>query len=267
MKAVHATLKRAKYNQKYPIGEVAMRNVSLSVFLFVFSLSSLSVFAQPGLQATSVAVDPMQQGKVLEAMDTWMNGFGKKSKGRVILQAHVADGANPATHTFGVMFSSAAENEAFNEMVQSEGMEEWMAFLKKVTPISRMISTARSTFVRSWGDISDDHDVWIVHTFTARNDPSVVQAMEAWMNSPTGKKFPGEVHLMATIAGGMGAPSHMIAVGFESQAQMEEWNAISGPSADLGRLLSSLNVLTDYHGANLVENIGQWGKSARSVLK
>lgn len=244
-----------------------MRKVLLGLSMLVLTSLSFSSLAQPGLHATGVVINPMDQAKVIAAFQVWMDGYGKKSKNRILLQSHVADGANPATHSFVAMFSSVAENEEFSNMVQEEGMEEWMAFLEKVTPVSSVVSSSRSTVIRSYGDISDDNDVWIVHALTAGNAPSVVQAMDAWMNSPTGKKFPGELHLMGTVAGGIGAPSHLVAIGFESQAQMAEWNEVAAPSADLGRLLSSLNALTEYHGANMLMTIGAWGKSAKSIFK
>lgn len=86
------------------------------------------------------------------------------------------------------------------------------------------------------------------------------------MNTDTGKKFPGQAHLFATVAAGGNAPSHLIALGFKSQAEMEEWNEMTFSSADRRALRHSLSVIADYHGANLLITQGSWGKSTKSVL-
>ncbi len=243
-----------------------MRKMVSSIFLTLFSLS---IAAAPSMQSTAVAVSPGQESAVLAAMDKWMDGYGSKSKSRVILQSHVADGGNPATHSFVVINPSMAAGESFNEQVSSsdEGMADWQAFLEAVTPVSRIVGTARSAVIRSWGDIDNDNDVWLVHSMSTGDAASVVRAMESWMNSPTGKKFPGEAHLIATVAAGPNAGSHLVALGYESQAEMEKWGDTSRPSGDLARLLHSLSVITDYHGANMAITVGSWGKSAKDVLK
>lgn len=72
-----------------------------SIFLSV-ALLSISLFANaaPGLTLTSIAVKPADAPKVVAAIDEFMNSsVGKQFKGRLLLQSHVADGADPSTHS------------------------------------------------------------------------------------------------------------------------------------------------------------------------
>ena len=82
-----------------------------------------------------------------------------------------------------------------------------------------------------------------------------------------GKKFPGQAHLFATIAGGANSPSHSIALGYKSQAELEQWGDLSSGSADLRALLSTLQAVSDYRGASLAITDASWGKSTKSILK
>ena len=237
--------------------------------MFVAVLMSFSIQAGPGIQVTAISTSPQNAPKVAAALGEWMNGAGKNSGSRLILQQAVADGGNPTTHSIVSMHSSMAAAEAFSNKVQGdEGMmAEWTAFLGKMVPISQIVATSRSAHVTAWGDIDDDDTVWLVHSFSVNDVASMYRALDAYMKSDTGKKFPGEAHLFATIAGGANAPSHFLALGYKSQAEMESWNEMTLGSADLRALLSTLQAVTEYHGANLAITRAAWGKSTKSVLK
>lgn len=146
-------------------------------------------------------------------------------------------------------------------------MAEWVVFLGKMMPVAQIVGTSRSAHVTSWGDVDDDDTVWLVYSFTANDAASLYRALDAYMKSGMGKKFPGQAHLFATIAGGANAPRHFIALGYESQAELESWNEMSFGTADLRALLSTLQAVSDYHGASLAITDAAWGKSTKSVLK
>lgn len=208
----------------------------------------------------------MDGAKVVSALEEWMNGYGSKSKSRVVVHQHVADGANPASHTILSISPSVADLEAFNQKVtkSKEGMAEWQAFMGKVAPISRVTSTSRSSLIKTWGEVSDENTVWLVHALSTSDVMSVRAALTRWMSSATGKKFPGEAHLMASVAG---VPaSHLLALGYESQTEMEAWMNVAGPSGDLAKLLHTLSVVTEYHGASLSISVAAFGKSSKEVL-
>lgn len=115
-----------------------MKNIKRSFVVVLFCLLSVTVQAGPGIQVTAVSVLPQDPPKVAMALEEWMEGAGKGSKGRILLQLHVADGGDPATHSIVLMFPSVAENEAFSNKVQGseDAMAEWMAFLGKIIPIA-----------------------------------------------------------------------------------------------------------------------------------
>ncbi len=102
----------------------------------------------------------------------------------------------------------------------------------------------------------------IVGAFNAR---SVYRAIDAWMKSDTAKKFPGQMHLFAGVAGS--PASHTVVLGYESEAEMEKWGDMARGSADLAHLLSSLQTVSEYHGASLSREVMAWGADLEDVLK
>ena len=239
-----------------------------SIAVSFLCLFSFSVQAGPGSHINGIAVNNPADGmKIVEAFNAWMEGPGKKSKSRIILLQNVADGGNPATHSFVSIFPSMASNESFNQSIGDDEakLAEWFKFLEVVVPISRITSTTRNAHIKAWGNVSNDDKVWLVHAITADDGRSVYRALDAWMNSDTAKKFPGQMHLFAAVAGSQ--VSHTIVLGYESEAEMEKWGDMSRGSADLAHLLSSLQSVSEYHGAGLSREVAAWGDDIGDILK
>lgn len=245
-----------------------MKKLLGSIAVSLLFVLSFSVQAGPGSQINGIAVNNPADGmKIVEAFNTWMEGAGKKSKNRILLLQNVADGGNPATHSFVSIHPSMAANEAFNQSIGDDEakLAEWFKFLEVVVPVSRITSTTRTAHIKAWGDVNNDDKVWLVHAMTATDGRSVYRALDAWMSSDTAKKFPGQMHLFAGVAGSQ--VSHTIALGYESEAEMEKWGDMSRGSADLAHLLSSLQSVTEYHGASLSREVAAWGADLEDVLK
>lgn len=237
----------------------------VSSLLFVLSISAN---AGPGTQVNGIAVNNPADGmKIVEAFNDWMDGPGKKSQNRILLLSHVADGMNPATHSFVTIFPSVASSESFSKSVveNEKHMAEWMSFLSKVVPLSRITSTTRNTHIRAWGNVNNEDKVWISHGLSSNDGRGVYRAVNEWMSSDTGKKFPGQLHMFATVAGS--PSSHSIVIGYKSQAEMEEWGEQSNGSVALANLLHSLQQVSEYHGANITSEVAAWGEDLEDVLK
>lgn len=242
----------------------------IKVIFTLLCCIAINVYAAPGYQVTSFMVNPGEQANFTAGLAEWMKSdSGKKYKGRVYLQAHNSDGANPATHSIVGVYPSLAESESFGNMVTSnpKALESWMTMVTKLTPISTITSTARFVHMAGWGDLSDKDRVWMQHSFSTKDAPSLYYALDAWMKSDAGKGFPGQMHLAQTLAAGIGAGSHVISIGYESMAEMEKWNATLSGSASFIRLFHTFSVINEYHGASMVVDVNAWGKSLKAVLK
>ena len=241
----------------------------LNFALAMLCLVAFNVMAAPGYTVMSFKVDAMKDAAVVAALDEWMDSdAGKKYKGRLLLQSHTQDGLNPATHSIVGIYSSMAEAEAFGNHVRGdeEAMAAWMTMISKISPIAEQTFTARYARLAGWGDMSDKDRIWMQHSLTTQDAPSTYRAIDAWMKSENGQKFPGQLHLSQTVAAGIGGGSHVVTIGFESLAEMEKWNEIAA-GAELSQLMHTFSVINEYHGASLATDVKAWGKSVKSVLK
>lgn len=206
----------------------------------------------------TVSVDSQAVPKVVAAADKLMSSkVGKEFAGKLLLQAVVANGADPATHAFVPIYDSAADREAFIEKLQAD--PAWSEFVKTTSSISKPVSQTLYRTVKSWGDQVDTDHVWIAHAFQV-NDPAGFQAaIESFMVSATGKSFPGQVYLSEVVAGGISPATHVISVGYASEAEMESWTATRNASADWAAYTAKARTVGKHLGATLSRDVKSWG--------
>ncbi len=213
----------------------------------------------------SFAATPQNAPLVLSAADKLMNSSaGKDFPGRLHLQVHVVDGANPATHSFVPIYASAKDRENFVRKLQAD--PAWGEFMSAMTATTQPVATTLHRTMKSWGKIDDKDHVWMAYAFRARDPAAFLAAIELFMASPTGKKFPGQVYLSSVVAGGLSPVTHVISVGFESEAEMDEWQEKRNATADWADYLKASGPAADFLGANLARDIKIWGPASLEDL-
>lgn len=149
----------------------------------------------------------------------------------------MADGANPAMHTFVPIYEAAAKREAFIESLEENAA--WTEFQAALEKLSQPGGTVLYQTVKRWGDIDDTDRVWMLHAFDVSDAAGFVAELDALMASETGNQFPGQVYLSAVVAGGMSPVTHVISVGYDSELEMagchatrdlRTWGAAAGCS-------------------------------------
>jgi hypothetical protein len=240
------------------------RATIVAAFSFVL-LASQVAFAGPGYQVNGFIVAPSNGAKVLAATTKLQNAeIMKKNNGRLLLLANLADGADPATHSFVILFRSVAEYEEFSQKLQ--GDPAFTEFIDTLSQLGQGAGTLRFQTLRSWGDLSDDDVVWRNFVFNVTNPIAFAATVERFMQSELGKKFPGQLHLTSLVAGGITPVSNGIIAGYESQAEMEKWNESIATDPVWLAFLSELQLSSEFLGSNLSRTIEAWGKSMKSIL-
>ncbi len=223
----------------------------------------VSVLTAPATQGASwsmlsIEVDPDDAGKVVAAADQLMSSeVGKEFPGKVLLQASVANGADPATHVFVPIYRSAGDRETFVAKLQAD--DAWSEFQETLSDLGEPVSQVLFRTVKSWGDIVETDHVWMGHAFTVSDPAAFLAALDTFMASEAGKKFPGQVYLSAVVAGGISPVTHMISVGYASEAEMESWLAVRDASADWRTYLEASRDSASYRGSTLARDIKSWG--------
>ncbi len=217
-----------------------------------------SAAASPTWSAIGVTTTAQNLPQLVTATDKLMNSaVGKKFPGRLLLQVHVADGNNPATHSFVPLYKSAADREAFVQKLQAD--PAWADFQATLARISQPAGQVIFRTLKSWGELVDSDHLWMSYAFTVSDPPALLAALEKFMASKTGKKFPGQVHLAAVVAGGISPVSHSIIVGYASEAEMETWVDSMVGNADWATYLEASRLSAQLLGASMIRDVKAWG--------
>jgi len=221
--------------------------------------------AQVSWSSINFSSTPSNAPAVMAAADSLMNSaVGKEFPGKLLLQVAVADGADPTTHTFVPIHKSLAEGEAFGQKLQAD--PAWATFQAEMTRLSQPVSRVLYRTIKNWGELADSDHVWMAHAFAVKDASGFLAALNKLMASPTGKKFPGQVYLSEIIAGGISPATHVISVGFTSQAEMEAWNVTRDASTDWAAYIRASRSTGDYLGASLYSDLKTWGPATFSAL-
>lgn len=213
----------------------------------------------------SFTTTPENAPQVLAAADALMgSAVGKEFPGKLLLDVQLADGADPATHSFVPIYKSSAEREAFVKKLQAD--PAWTQFQSAMTKLSQPASTILYHTVKSWGELADTDHVWMGHSFAVKDVSAFTAALDKLMASPTGKKFPGQVYLSQVVAGGITPVTHMISVGYDSEAEMEAWTATRDTSADWAAYLKTSRNAADYLGGSLSRDLKVWGPATFNAI-
>jgi len=238
-----------------------MKRIGILVFglLFCSQAATAATWSIIG-----IAAEPQNAAAITDAMDGLMSSpVGKEFPGRLFLQVNVADGDNPATHSIVPVFGTAGEREGYVAKLQAD--PAWKKFQATMTVKTEPVSTVMYRTVQRWGEISDDDVVWRLHLFDVGDPAAFLSALDTFLQSETGKKFPGQVFLSSVIAGGVSPVSHAISVGQVSEAAIEEWEKSLTGNADWATYLAASQASAEYLGNNLVRTINTWGASLDEV--
>jgi hypothetical protein len=228
-------------------------------------LTSQTAAAEPVWSQISLTAAPSNAAQVVAATDKLMSSeIGKTFPGKLLLQINAADGTNPATHTFVPIYKTAAEREAFVQSLQ--GNAAWTEFQATLERVTQPGGTVMNQVLKHWGDINDTDHVWTAHAFDVRDPARFLAAINAFMASATGKKFPGQVYLSGVVAGGLSPVSHIISVGYASEAEMADWLAVRDASADWAAYQTASEPTGEFLGTTLARDIKSWGPATLQQL-
>lgn len=241
-----------------------MRQLGFAV-IGLFFLLGQTASAAPSWSIIAFSMTPQNAPAVLAAADKLMSSkVGEKFPGRLLLQANVADGNSPATHSFVPVYKSAKDREEFVQRMQRD--PAWQQFLSTMTLATEPVSQTLYRTLKSWGNVSDSDQVWMAHSFGVSDPPGFLAAIDAFMASKTGKKFPGQVHLSSVVAGGLTPVTHVISVGYTSEAEMDSWLDVRDASADWTTYVQASNPTGEFLGSAMARDMKAWGPASLEEL-
>jgi hypothetical protein len=222
--------------------------------------------ADPSLQINAFQVESgASVAKVIAATDQLMaSAIGKAMPGRLMLFSTIAAGDDPASHSYSILNKSAAEGEAYSAKLGADAA--WAPFEAAFDANAKITSATRLRGVRSFGDIRDDDPVWTAVLLRVTDVPKMLAARARYEASATAKKFPGQWHLNAVVAGGANPATHVIHVGYASEAEAESWMATQSASADWQAYIAEIQDVSQVLGTTMHRLVKSWGSATTKDL-
>ena len=227
------------------------------IFITMFLASSLS-FTSPTWIEYLIKVDsPQNAEKIVAATDKFMSSeFVKNNfKGSLHLNAYIAGGKVQETHSFAVLQPSLAEDEIWVAKLSNPDNEEVRRFGSVLNANSEAVGTRINTFIQTYGTPSNKDTVWAIYPFRTQpsNVADVVEATED-LDEAVKDSFPGQFGLSARMAGG-GMQTHLFTVGYESLAEMEQWEDSASRDTGVSPFDKKMDKLVEWHEVEIVRNI------------
>tara|TARA_B100000073_G_scaffold273391_1_gene233221 strand:- start:315 stop:1052 length:738 start_codon:yes stop_codon:yes gene_type:complete len=227
------------------------------IFITMFLASSLS-FTSPTWIEYLIKVDsPQNAEKIVAATDKFMSSeFVKNNfKGSLHLNAYIAGGKVQETHSFAVLQPSLAEHEIWVAKLSNPDNEEVRRFGSVLNANSEAVGTRINTFIQTYGTPSNKDTVWAIYPFRTQpsNVADVVEATED-LDEAVKDSFPGQFGLSARMAGG-GMQTHLFTVGYESLAEMEQWEDSASRDTGVSPFDKKMDKLVEWHEVEIVRNI------------
>jgi hypothetical protein len=196
--------------------------------------------------------------QLVAATDKFMaSEVGKAMPGTLSLMVAEIDGADPATHSYITSTESMAAREKWNASL--EGNADWQALLDAFASVATAGANARMIFLKSWAGGGDTDGVWHLFGLTVSDGGAYLKAMDTLMASETGKKFPGSLYLSSVAAAGMSTVTHVVSVGYQSEAEAEAWNDVMVQSPAWAAFQSATDSISENAGAWVLRTVKTWG--------
>ncbi len=227
------------------------------IFLMMFLASSLSIASPTWIEYLFKVDSPQNAAKIIAATDKCMSSdFVKNNfKGSLHLNAYIAGGKVEETHSYAILQPSLAEHEIWMAKVSDPNNEEWRKFASVLNVNSEGVGTRINTFIQTYGTPSNKDTVWAIYPFRTQpsNVADVVEATED-LDEAVKDSFPGQFGLSARMAGG-GMQTHLYTVGFESLAEMEQWEDSASRDTGVSPFDKEMDKLVEWHEVEIVRNI------------
>ena len=104
---------------------------------------------------------------------------------------------------------------------------------------------------------------WEIHAFTVTDATAFVAAIDALQASDAGKTTGAQVYLSEVAAAGLSPATHLISVGFASEAQAEASNAALSATPEWQTYLAASRKVATYEGTFMLRTLATWGNAGQ----
>ena len=233
----------------------------IAILVTSLLLLSTPALAGPVWSSATLSISPADAPKVAAALDRLMSSMGDQLTGSVSLMAYVAGGDGSTSHNVITSFGSRAEGEAFSQSLSMS--DAWKKYAKETDGKTQLTGVSRMNSLKSWGE-DDPADVfWEVYSFNVSDVAAFTAALDALNNSEAGKASGASVYLSEIAAAGIAPVTHLISVGYKSEAEAEKSTAKLTATKAWATYFEASSKAADNNGAFMMRTVKSWGNDVQ----
>lgn len=231
-----------------------------------FLAASLLILSTPAAagpiwNSINLSISPADAPKVVAALDKMMKSMGDELTGSVSLMAYVAGGRGSVSHNIITAFDSRAEGEAWGQKISAS--DAWKKYTKETDGMAQLGGMSRMNSLKSWGEDDPAIVFWEIYGFNVSDAEAFSAAIDALNESDAGKALGATVYLSEIGAAGMAPVTHLISVGYKSEAEAEKSSAKLLTTKDWATYNEASSKAATPAGAWMIRTVKTWGGDAQ----
>ncbi len=204
------------------------------------------------------SVEPAKENRFFAAVDKFVQSDTFKSfEGRMLVNAHAANGPAPQNFSFAVVYEDLATWEA--TQANLNGTADWDRFRKALAANGTLTGETVYTHVAGWGEINNERFSWEGAAAAVSDPQNYVARLTRLMNSNLMQDYPGSLDVWRVTAGGTPGVNHIVVFGADSWSELENYRAKLGKNADFRAAIAGMAKVRTLLGAIWTTTAASYG--------
>jgi hypothetical protein len=204
------------------------------------------------------AVEPAKENRFFNAVDKFTaSDVFSDFDGRMLINASLANGAQPENFSFAVIYKDLASFEA--RQAQLNGTAEWDRFRKALAANGTLVSETVYTHVAGWGELNNAGMAWEGAAARVTDQQNYVSRLSRLMNSTIMTDMPISIDVWRVSAGGAPGVSHVVVFGGDSWSELENFRSESAQNPDFVAAITGMAKVRTLLGSVWTRSIATHG--------
>lgn len=237
-----------------------MRSLYVLGLVFAFALAPQMVKAQAFWIDYSWQVAPKDEKRFMTAFEKFRASDAfQQFKGKIWFNVNVADGADPATHSFATVYDSLEEFEALSAQLAVN--DDWNMFRRALDAAGNLVTTATYMHVRGYGDHPKDKSAFMGSVAQVPNPGAYISSLDKMMAANYMADLPGALDVWQILSGGPPGATHLVVFGYDRFSEGVNYNNKMASNGQFRESMANLGQYRNLLGTVWVNTVGKFGPS------
>lgn len=237
-----------------------MRSLYFLVLVFSLSLAPQLLKAQAFWIDHSWQVAPNNEKRFMTAFEEFRKSeIYQQFKGKIWFNVNVADGADPATHSFATVYDSLEEFEELSAQLAVN--DDWFKFRRALSAAGNLVTTTTYMHVSGYGHHPKDKSAFVGSIAQVTNPRAYIASLDEMMAANYMADFPGSLDVWQILSGGPPSASHLVVFGYDRFSEGVNYFNKMANNPEFTASFANLSQHRNLLGTIWVNSVGKFGPS------